>query len=528
MVKIYQKIFILLFCGLIYASGQANYGLFFHISVPFPQDKSLGEDLNRFTMETLSSEKYTLAPSGEIEDLLVQYGFWKNRFKITLSKDLQNILKKRKIDYLLIMGLKRNPDHFLIQARILPVSEEEEEFTFIDRSKDWQEGKEKWASFLRDTCLVHKQEVPVDQPEKKLPDPKETPIEQPKEVETPKETPIEQPKEVETPKETPIEQPKEVEMPKEIPIKQPVKKVYSQKITLNEEDGWFKEKMPQGMKRHKIPGEYNWIKDGSTMVYVSEGDFFRGKDKKSDPEQAKDELPAGKITLPAYYIDKYEVSNEQYAHFLSMVKRVADDAGNKYIDLESEECGIVRDGDSFQAKYSMLDYPVIKVSWYGAMAYSQWAGKTLPSEVQWEKAARGGASIPDWKAQIPFLRFLSNPLPERIYPWGDDEISFPFYRANGSDSKDGYLYLSPVDTFEGLGDSPYGCTQMAGNVWEWCNSPYTKNHEETIEGDNVARVCKGGSWGSDIFSLRCSVRYGVEPSKTYNDLGFRCALIVEK
>lgn len=264
------------------------------------------------------------------------------------------------------------------------------------------------------------------------------------------------------------------------------------------------------------------------MVYVPKGEFFKGKDRKSETEKAQDELPNATMDLGAYYIDKYEVTNEQYAHFLSMVKKTADEMGNKYLDLESEDCGIVRDGDVFQAKYSMLDYPVIKVSWYGAMAYAAWAGKVLPSENQWEKAARGGLSIPDWKGKVPFLRFVSNPLPERIYPWGDESISFLFFRANGVGDSDGYTALASVTAFEGLGDSPYGCTQMSGNVWEWCGSAYTKNHEEKETADHASKVCKGGSWGSESFSLRCSVRYGVEASKTYNDLGFRCALEMTK
>ncbi|NUM33756.1 MAG: hypothetical protein HUU50_04400, partial [Candidatus Brocadiae bacterium] len=186
--KFYQRILILLFCFLLYAKSQENYGLFFHISTPLSPDKSLGEDLQRFTSEILSEEKYTLCPVEEIEQILMQYGFWKNRFKSNLNSDLQNALKKKKVDYLLFVGIKRNPDHFLLQGRILPVSEEEEESTFIERNKDWQESKTKWADFLKETCLIHKKaETPVVEV------PKETPI-----VETPKETPV-----VETPKETP-------------------------------------------------------------------------------------------------------------------------------------------------------------------------------------------------------------------------------------------------------------------------------------------------------------------------------------
>lgn len=318
------------------------------------------------------------------------------------------------------------------------------------------------------------------------------------------------------------------------PEKQPIKP--NQPTSEETTKGWFGEQMPSYMRRTTISGFYIWEKDDSIMVYIQAGKFDY---KNAETWQQYD--------LPAYYIDKYEVTNAQYCQFLNDVAR-KDEGGNIYLDIKvpqpktddgkalflvdsidiySPYCGIIREDDVFKPKTGAENYPVVKVSWYGASLYASWASKMLPSELQWEKACRGGMSIPN---ALQTLQPMDNPTPRRTYPWGDEAPNYLFARVNYKSEDDGYKWLSPVKALDGLGDSPYGCSNMSGNVWEWCQDSFYPRSKfgEFDPSVSTVQACRGGSWGSEDFSaLECSARCGVYAKETHNDLGFRCVVIVK-
>ena len=191
-----------------------------------------------------------------------------------------------------------------------------------------------------------------------------------------------------------------------------------------------------------------------------------------------------------FYIDKYEVTNAEYAEFL-------DDRGNQkeggalWVELGSKYALIEKTEKGFSAKKGFERHPVIEVSWYGAGAYCRWAGKRLPTQSEWRQACSGKEK----------LRF----------PWGE---RFELGKANIFGDKDGYSRTAPVGSFP-EGASPYGAMDMGGNVWEW---------SAAVEGKHPFLL--GGSWVNGNTLARCSNRASIADSHSYlkgNTLGFRCA-----
>ena len=231
------------------------------------------------------------------------------------------------------------------------------------------------------------------------------------------------------------------------------------------------------------------------MVLIPAGEFTMGAD---DPQAPDDQRPARKVNVNAFYIDKHEVTNAQFQEFILAdgynkreywTKEGWDFTQKKrsYYNYPTKKTYRIDKPLGFGRNVISIapDHPVIGVSWYEAAAYAKWAGKRLPTEAEWEKAARGTDA--------------------RIYPWGN---KFDFSKLNYFPHHE---KLSPVGSFPD-GASPYGVLDMAGSVAEWC----TDNDKET-------KIVRGGGWNAIRLQLRCVHREAQPPTYQYYNLGFRCA-----
>ena len=204
-----------------------------------------------------------------------------------------------------------------------------------------------------------------------------------------------------------------------------------------------------------------------------------------DDEGPRDEQPQRTVLLNSYWIDRYPVTNLDYKEFV-------DATGHR------------KPPHWVTGTYPLeqVDHPVTNISWDDAMAYAGWAGKRLPTEAEWEKAARG--------------------ILGQTYPWGD-----AFRKDNVNSSKD-YGGITPVKEFP-RGASPYGVMDMCGNVMEWCADWYDDDYR-TAPVDNPTgptggqyRVLRGGFYAENRKGVRCSARHYAPPSNLQDHLGFRCA-----
>lgn len=257
-------------------------------------------------------------------------------------------------------------------------------------------------------------------------------------------------------------------------------------------------------------------RDGMILLYVPAGPFTMGMTESDSQAQCekynpdcqginfKTEEPPHTVDIAAFWIDSTEVTNYMYATC------VRDGACNPPDFLRSSTHLNYFGNPEFD------NYPVIYVSWDDANAYCSWAGRRLPSEAEWEKAARG----PN----------------ENIYPWGNDfdGALVNFCDANCSDKQlannsfsDGYEDVSPVGSYP-AGKSVYGALDMGGNVWEWVNDWFDvyPGGDSTVSDDfgQKERVLRGGAfYGRSIF-VRGANRFSWDPVKTRDSFGFRCAM----
>ena len=246
--------------------------------------------------------------------------------------------------------------------------------------------------------------------------------------------------------------------------------------------------------------------DGMTQIFILEGEFMMGSDESVEP----DEKPAHPVYLDAYWIDQTEVTNQMYTDFLNDNEFGNGIDGKRVYYINGDYAQIDNPDGKWTPTEGFADYPVNNVSWFGAEAYCAWAGRRLPTEAEWEKAARGGTD-------------------GRKYPWGDEIPNRDLVNFNVLNS--GTL---PVDSL-GKGLSPYGAYHMAGNVWEWVsdwhgekyytNPPY-ENPQGPAKGE--LHVIRGGSWKDPMGVLFTYTREEATPSGNGVDeyislYGFRCA-----
>jgi formylglycine-generating enzyme required for sulfatase activity len=264
--------------------------------------------------------------------------------------------------------------------------------------------------------------------------------------------------------------------------------------------------------------------DDMVMVYVPEGMFQMGSNNGPDYEK-----PEHSVWVDAFWIDQTEVTNQQFEKFVKEAdySTDAETAGWSYVLDAASGKWLKITGANWkhpQGPSSNLDglenHPVSYMSWNDAFAYCRWAGRRLPSEAEWEKAARGTDG--------------------RRFPWGDQEPAgnlLNFADANitiswaDNDADDGYPFTSPVGHYP-EGASPYGALDLAGNVWEWVNDWFDPDYylSRTIwrnpagPAPQSGRVLRGGSWYDSGTVTRSSIRLGYYPMDGYAYYGFRCAV----
>lgn len=257
-------------------------------------------------------------------------------------------------------------------------------------------------------------------------------------------------------------------------------------------------------------------KDGAVMLLVAAGRLRLG-----DPP-AKGRVPDTRpeTAVGAFYLDRHEVTNAQYRAFLAWVKEHGDaalrhprqPAGKDHTPRYWKpfrpkllrETGMARLQPFDDGTFRKDEHPVVGVDWFDAYAYARWAGKRLPTEAEWELAARG--------------------TDDRAWPWGD---AWDFARCNSGGyerkgEKDGFVYTAPVGSYP-RGASPCGCLDMAGNVWEWVADRAPPRVKPTDASTPFHRLAKGGGSSSYPSQVRAASRRVHEPAFRSFVVGFRCA-----
>lgn len=282
------------------------------------------------------------------------------------------------------------------------------------------------------------------------------------------------------------------------------------------------------------------IRFAEQLVTIPAGTFLMGTD---DPVafKADGEGPIREVTIDAFQIDRTAVTNEQFQQFIHETGYVTEAeaygwsfvfhllAADKF--KKTAERAVQTpwwlavpgaywkkpEGPGSSIKKRM-DHPVVHISWHDAAAYAKWAGKRLPTEAEWEYAARGG-------------------LVQKRYAWGDEltpdgkhmcniwQGTFP----NENTAEDGFIGTAPVDRFAPNG---YGLYNVAGNVWEWCADWFHNNHDDTMcinpvgPASGTGKVMRGGSYlchDSYCNRYRVAARTANTPDSSTGNMGFRCA-----
>jgi formylglycine-generating enzyme len=226
-------------------------------------------------------------------------------------------------------------------------------------------------------------------------------------------------------------------------------------------------------------------------------------------QQECDYDPIHEVTLDDFYLGKYEVTTEQYSVFLNSIN-VSETEIKSFIDIELSHCYIIKKNNKYLPKLKYERYPVDAVTWFGAKRYCEWAGGRLPTEAEWEFAARGGT------------------LQDRAYHFsGSNEITHVAWNYTNAGTHPFAVGL--------LKPNKLGIYDMSGNVWEWCNDWYDKKYYQISElanplgpSDGKYRIIRGGSWKSGNDN-ECQVFYRNKktPDDTNDQIGFRLARSVK-
>ncbi len=240
---------------------------------------------------------------------------------------------------------------------------------------------------------------------------------------------------------------------------------------------------PPYLKEFKLPEGRTWaqyrvrLKDAMPQALIPAGEFTIGASP-GDAEADTDEKPAKRVRVSAFWVDLHEVTVTQYQRFCETTDR----------DMPR------------QPEWSKPEHPVVMVSWDNAAAYADWVGAKLPTEAQWEKAARGGTTT--------------------RFPWGDE---WSAAKANGTSERGRATRVGPYPP------NAYGLFDVIGNVSEWCRDWYAENWYATMPADDPCnttagqyRVARGSSWRTEARYQRVSNRGRGEPAYRDDNLGFRC------
>ena len=252
-------------------------------------------------------------------------------------------------------------------------------------------------------------------------------------------------------------------------------------------------------------------RDGAEMVLIPAGEFQMGS---NGPEASDDEQPVHTVYVDAFYMDRYEVTNAQYKRFVD----ANPSWGKGRIDMRFCNGFYLNDWNGNDYPDGKANHPVKNVGWYEAMAYAKWAGKRLPTEAEWEYAARGGLS-------------------GKKYPWGD------VFDSDKADYTESILQMSETKPVGNFPPNGYGLYDMAGNVQEWCLDEYDEGFYSrsprrnpfpgadsvdwvirnfTNVNRNTSCVLRGGSWLDDPENLRVATRYRASRFFSALTYGFRC------
>ena len=224
-------------------------------------------------------------------------------------------------------------------------------------------------------------------------------------------------------------------------------------------------------EKNQKNGKVSQGQDGKEMVHIPSGEFLYGTGRRL-------------IQIDEFWIDKAPVTNAEYKRFLD----ARPEYPVPYSDLD-EAKPFNWDGKTRIFPQGMASQPVVLVTLKDVQSYAKWAGKRLPTEQEWEKAARGTDG--------------------RTYPWGRT-----LHVSTCNTIESGIGHTTPVGKYSPVGDSPYGCVDMSGNVWEWTASEYSE----------TTMVVRGGSWSNTQLDAWCTTRAGNPPGTVKNSVGFRLVL----